>query len=138
MRLFVTSISPFGIVESVPSYCRTAVVRRLSVSIVPDTVPEEMVRSTVSPTSNCPSMKMNNPDSESRTIVCAPNPSAIPAIPAEAMIGVISTPRSFSRVSRNTNQAITTMIPDSSPITVATRRRRRLSASSPPPFVRRR
>jgi hypothetical protein len=138
VRLFVTSINPLGTVDNVPSYCRTDVVRRLRRSIVPDTVPADVVRSTVSPTSYCPSRKMNRPLNESRTIDCAPNPSAIPTIPADATIGVMSTPRSFNRVNRNTNQTTTITTPDTSPITVATRRRRRPSASSPPPRARRR
>ena len=101
--------------------------------------PCRVVRSTTSPTSNCPSRKMNSPLIVSRTSVCAPNPSAIPAMPAEAMSGVMSTPSVLQqREQRTRTTRCTTTTPANRPTTVATRRRRRPSASSPPALARRR
>ena len=123
-------IPPFGTMLTDPSNCRIAVVRMLSASTVPETVATSVVRSTISPTSNCPSTKMNKPLIVSRTRVWAPNPSAIPAIPADAISGAMFTLTAASNRSTNTNHATMMIVPDRIPTTVVTRRRRRPSASS--------
>ena len=59
--------------------------------------PQDRVRrrsiSTMSPTPNWFSSRMKNPVSVSLTMLCAPNPSATPAIPALAMNGARGTSR---------------------------------------------
>ena len=74
---------PFGTCHTTPSTSRSRVVRRLTPSTVPVATPVSMT----SPTPNWSSISMNMPERKSRTRDCAPNPSAIPAMPAPAIRG---------------------------------------------------
>ena len=121
---------------SEPSYWRSEVVRRLSRSIVPETVSVSVVRSTMSPTSYCASRKMNIPLIVSFTRVCAPNPSATPMIPADAISGAMLTPNASISTRRKTNHATTRAVVATIPTTVAVRRSRRPMPSSPAAFAR--
>src|SRR5207237_30817 len=86
--------------------------------------------------SYCRSSTMKSPEIVSRTRVCAPNPSATPAMPALRTSGPRLTLNPRRIVSPTISQAITTTIPPASETTVVSRRRRRPSVASPGPLVR--
>ena len=105
---------------------------------MPETSPPSVSRSTTSPMSYCRSSTMKSPEIVSRTRVCAPNPSATPAMPALRTSGPRLTLNPRRIVSPTISQAITTTIPPASETTVVSRRRRRPSVSSPVSLARRR
>ena len=86
----VRRISPLRTNHRVPLPSRTLVTRSATSSTVPVTSP----KSTVSPTPYWSSSSMNVPDRKSFTRLCAPKPSATPAMPAEARNGAMFTPSS--------------------------------------------
>ena len=123
---------PFGTMLSVPSNARTIVTRSVSASTVPATGSADVWSSTVSPTSYWFSARMKNPESVSRTIVCAPNPSATPAIPAVASSGPRFTPIDVRIISTTTLQTTIWNVLSSRFATVARRRACRSFSRSVP------
>ena len=107
--LLTTWMFPFGTRCSVPSKSRSVVTRRVSASTLPLTGAGRrlQLRST-SPTPNWFSSRMKNPESVSRTIDCAPNPSATPATPALAKNGPSGTSSFPSTSNRITTPRSTT------------------------------
>ena len=91
--LLTSTMLPFGTMCRVPSYARSAVARSVSHSTRPRIGFAGVRISTVSPTPNWFSSRMKNPVSVSFTMLCAPNPSATPTIPALAMNGASGTSR---------------------------------------------
>ncbi len=91
----VRRISPLRTNHSVPLPSRTFVTRSATSSTVPVTSP----KSTVSPTPYWSSRSMNVPERKSFTRLCAPKPSATPAMPADARNGAMFTPSSVRTMS---------------------------------------
>ena len=85
-------ISPLRTYQRVPLTSRNVVMRSPTVSTVPLAWPT----STMSPTPYWSSSSMNMPERKSLTRFCAPKPTAMPTMPAEARIGARSTPNSPS------------------------------------------
>ena len=88
-------ISPLGTCQTVPSIARRRVVRSETASTVPDASPT----STMSPTPNWSSTRMNAPDRKSLTSDCEPKPIATPSMPAPAISGPRSIPTSPRHIS---------------------------------------
>ena len=93
-------ISPLGMCQTVPSTERRRVVRSDTASTVPVASP----RSTMSPTPNWSSIRMNAPERKSRTRDCEPKPIATPSTPAPASSGPRSIPTSPRHISAATSQ----------------------------------
>src|ERR671919_1727112 len=120
--LLLTSwMLPFGMMCSVPSKSRSVVTRSVSDSTLPDTGFAVVRTSTTSATPNWFSSRMKNPDSVSRTIDCAPKPSATPAIPALAKNGPSGTWNLSSTRRTARTQISTSPTADSAPVSVAMR-----------------
>ena len=88
--------------QTTPSPSRSRVIRSVTSSTVPTTVPVSMT----SPTPYWSSTIMNSPERVSLTRLCAPKPMARPATPADASSG----PRGIPNRSRIISSAVPMMM----------------------------